>query len=745
MTEKVRVPLHQAAGRFVQIDPKATRGATIGVDVFDAAGNLWVEPVIPEAATELKGLMSVVAGSGIVQLVNDVAAPGNTYYYGTGPTGVKGWSTVASTMVGADSVIQSVGSDGVSTFNLDGDVLAPGNGYVYSTNLLTGVKGWNIPPLFESTGVLSTAGLAINGGDNTKFDIGLTLLGMTDYTANPLQPVRTPRVFPATTAITVANLAVVATWVGIDVGTGAVVQQNSKFTSTQLRTIAQLGAVISNGTNLIAVNNLPSWMRAGINQLGDLLDAIGPMNLSGNVIGPNGVNLNLNKSAGVEFKQGANATTNPLDPHKLTLGALTAFTFQYRLSDGTIFANTTTVDPNNYEDPLGTLAAIPAANRFTIQRFSVFTSNLVRAQYGQHVYNTIAEAEASLSTESFATEANIAENGLLLCFLIVQDGATDLSDPTQAKFVPASKFGGPVGSGGTSITNTDGLPEGLVNLYFTDERAQDAVGNNVLDTATVNLTYNDATGQISADVIPGGLSGSFIAKGGDSTTGNYAFGTNVFYIDDTNNRAGAGTATPQRPFHVVGPTGAVATFPTGVGAAVPLVLENNANCIFALVPSTTGQAGIACYKDGSATVNGFFRYDMSSQSWIGDVETVTRITVDANGWTNPGALRDTGVVSPAQLVANTDNWAVTGIAGAKIIRASTDASRNLTGIASPTAGQSIRLCNIGAFNLVLIHDATSTAANRFYCPNNASVTLRPNGWVELWYDSTSSRWRVSGA
>jgi hypothetical protein len=27
------------------------------------------------------------------------------------------------------------------------------------------------------------------------------------------------------------------------------------------------------------------------------------------------------------------------------------------------------------------------------------------------------------------------------------------------------------------ITNTDGLPEGANNLYFTDERAQDAVGN----------------------------------------------------------------------------------------------------------------------------------------------------------------------------------------------------------------------------------------------------------------------------
>lgn len=110
-----------------------------------------------------------------------------------------------------------------------------------------------------------------------------------------------------------------------------------------------------------------------------------------------------------------------------------------------------------------------------------------------------------------------------------------------------------------------------------------------------------------------------------------------------------------------------------------------------------------------------------------------------------GARLESGVVSPAQLVANTDNWSVTGLSTARTIRASTDASRNLTGIASPTANQLVRLCNVGGFNLVLIHDATSTAANRFLCPNNGSVTLRPNGWVDLWYDNTSSRWRVSGA
>lgn len=753
--------------------------------------------------------------SGLVQvlLLNDVIAPGNTYFYGTSTTGAKGWFAVSSAVAGADSIIQTIGADGVSTFNLDGDVLAPGNLFVYATDA-TGVKGWFRPALFESTGILATAGLAVNAGDPTKFDIGLTMMGMTDYTSNPLQPTRTPRVFPAQTAITVASLAVVATWIGIDVATGAVVQQNTKFTSTQLRSIAQLGAVISNGVQLIAVNNLPSWMRAGINQLGDLLDAIGPMNLSGNVISANGVNLNLNKSAGVEFKQGANAVTNPLDPHKITLAALTALTFHYRLSNGTIFANRTTVDPDNYESPLGTLAPVPAANRFTIQRFSVFTSNLVRAQYGQHVYNTIAEAEAALSTETFATEANIAENGLLLCFLIVRDGATDLSNTADAKFVPASKFGGPVGSGGTSITNTDGLPEGLVNLYFTDARARAAViTSSITNGDTMHSPSGDAVFDALAltqplDATLTALAGNNWAANalpigsGADTVAQVAFAANTFParastgnliarpIQDGALSALAGTAgdtlflrgdgasvnwlngdlrvgtssglfgsgrelvvsagtTGDNIAHLslqgsrttAGATfGAVQFWHQGNRVASFVGFRDGADDAGGIIISTkaTGTAiANAVRIDGSGTV----RPGADNTQDLGNAST-RWMTAHVFNFNQYGARLETGVVSPAQLTANTDNWSVTGLSTAGVIRASTNASRTLTGIASPTAGQTVTLCNVGSNDLVLAHDVTSTAANRFLCPNNTNLTLNQNAAVQLWYDPTSSRWRV---
>jgi len=40
---------------------------------------------------------------------------------------------------------------------------------------------------------------------------------------------------------------------------------------------------------------------------------------------------------------------------------------------------------------------------------------------------------------------------------------------------------------------------------YTDEQAQDAVGGMIADTATVNLTYTDATPELKADVLPAGI------------------------------------------------------------------------------------------------------------------------------------------------------------------------------------------------------------------------------------------------
>jgi len=57
-----------------------------------------------------------------------------------------------------------------------------------------------------------------------------------------------------------------------------------------------------------------------------------------------------------------------------------------------------------------------------------------------------------------------------------------------------------LGAGGGGPADTDALAEGVTNLYFTDERAQDAVGLILSDGTTVNFAYNDGVPSITAEV-----------------------------------------------------------------------------------------------------------------------------------------------------------------------------------------------------------------------------------------------------
>jgi hypothetical protein len=51
-----------------------------------------------------------------------------------------------------------------------------------------------------------------------------------------------------------------------------------------------------------------------------------------------------------------------------------------------------------------------------------------------------------------------------------------------------------------SAKTTDNLIEGSLNLYYTDERAQDTIGAILTDSATIDFTYNDATPSLTGVV-----------------------------------------------------------------------------------------------------------------------------------------------------------------------------------------------------------------------------------------------------
>lgn len=108
-------------------------------------------------------------------------------------------------------------------------------------------------------------------------------------------------------------------------------------------------------------------------------------------------------------------------------------------------------------------------------------------------------------------------------------------------------------------------------------------------------------------------------------------------------------------------------------------------------------------------------------------------------------IGDLAAITPAQLLAAQNNYNPANLARAIVLRLSSDASRNVTGLMAPDPPERRfrLLCNVGAQNIVLVHaSASSNLANRFDCPGAGDFTLNTKDSVWIWYDATSLVWRV---
>lgn len=145
----------------------------------------------------------------------------------------------------------------------------------------------------------------------------------------------------------------------------------------------------------------------------------------------------------------------------------------------------------------------------------------------------------------------------------------------------------------------------------------------------------------------------------------------------------------------------------------------------------------------SVTVVKLYYDGTNYTSWMygGTHSAVSYQTTGAGASEFGQALQFTGDISPAQLTANTNDWNPTGLSTATTIRLSTDASRNLTGLAGGADGRIIILHNIGTENLVILTGSgSSSAANQFYLEGN--LTLGADASAAFRYDATSSKWRA---
>ena len=115
------------------------------------------------------------------------------------------------------------------------------------------------------------------------------------------------------------------------------------------------------------------------------------------------------------------------------------------------------------------------------------------------------------------------------------------------------------------------------------------------------------------------------------------------------------------------------------------------------------------------------------------------------GTTIPGSLVLSGVITPAGITTNANNYAPSGLATCSRVNISSAVPCNLTGLTGMSDGRELSLCNVGSFTITLTaNSVNSSAGNRFLF--SANFALIPNALVLLRGDGTANGWRmVTGA
>lgn len=315
----------------------------------------------------------------------------------------------------------------------------------------------------NKTGIIAGGDLSINGGDNATFDVAAGSGFIIDNHTTPGQHIQSlvswsAFVAESTTAIATSG----QTYIAIN-SSGVLTQQTNSFTKPDdYRDLIIIGIAqhpFGAASGLVNTLNIVDPAIDAIAHSKDFIRAVGNINVSGNVYAPSGVNLSMTKSLGSLYRMGSNWSNSKKNPHILTTIAANPVVFSYFNQDGgggfTRAQLVKFIDPNNYDNGTGTLASVPT-NDWSIQRiYLCCTENSTNVQYGQVTYDKKAFAIDSIFSEEATIDQDLVEESTFRGWLVVKEGATDLSDIGQAVFIEANKFGTSAGGGGaTSATTT---------------------------------------------------------------------------------------------------------------------------------------------------------------------------------------------------------------------------------------------------------------------------------------------------
>jgi hypothetical protein len=220
-----------------------------------------------------------------------------------------------------------------------------------------------------------------------------------------------------------------------------------------------------------------------------------------------------------------------------------------------------------------------------------------------------------------------------------------------------------------------------------------------------------------------------------------------------------GAPGPQGPIGPTGPTGATGpqgpqgpTGASGSGTGDMLAANNLAE----LTNKTTARANLVLDQvnntsDANKPVSTAQQAALDLKAPLAS-PTFTGTDLGAS-MARSGAIGFSGMITPAALAANTNDYAPAGGDTAFTWRISSTVAVNLTGmVATGGQGRLISLRNVGNFPITLTNeDALSAAGNRFDLQgsggaNAAALVLNPGRSVLVSLDATINRWRpVSNA
>ena len=291
------------------------------------------------------------------------------------------------------------------------------------------------------------------------------------------------------------------------VNSGGTLYQTNVFPSPQeRRQNIFLGRVIHpNKTTILNVEQSVDYDVSPLSSLRDLWVPIKIIN-EGVVPSSNGANLTFKTSSGTFWANGIGFPTDELNPNAITVPGYLPASFYYTTqTGGTFVSTTTTVDTTKY-DVGGVAVNVPGSGNYTTQRIYMSQSGVIRLQYGQNYYSTLAKAIAAIPSETFVVNPDNSTDCTLIGLLTVKDGTGNLSNTDDAVFTFVSKFGEILGgTAGISTTtlqqayNNSVNPEITTNSTLGGVQFRSGTGSNTDKNIIIENNTSSETAFIRAD------------------------------------------------------------------------------------------------------------------------------------------------------------------------------------------------------------------------------------------------------